>query len=162
MMEIIAANLLDVETIKNLATEIWPIAYKNVITDEQIAFMLEKGYSVSSIQQQMQDGHVFLIIKENGVSQGFASFSPTEKLQTYKLQKLYIHPNLQGKGAGKLLITAVENEVKSLNAQQLILNVNRGNKAQYFYKKLGYNIIETVDIPYYNYVLNDYVMAKNV
>ena len=49
-----------------------------------------------------------------------------------------------------------------LSAQYLHLNVNRKNPALAFYKKLGYEIIETVDIPFAEFWLNDYVMAKSI
>ncbi|MFC5283692.1 GNAT family N-acetyltransferase [Pedobacter alpinus] len=162
MISINIADANDLETIQQLAHAIWPIAYKDVIKEEQIVFMLKQSYSKEAIAYQVNEGHVFLIMKEDYTPKGFASFSITEKPWVYKLQKLYLHQSLQGKGAGKLLINEVEKQVKNLGASQLILNVNRGNKAQYFYTKMGYTIIKTVDIPYFNYVLNDYIMAKEL
>lgn len=162
MISINIAQASDLEIIHQLAQQIWPIAYKGVITDEQIDFMLQQSYTTEALLTQIKEGHTFLILKDGNLPKGFASFSATPQLEVYKLQKLYIHQSLQGRGAGKLLINEVEKQVKQLGANQLILNVNRGNKAQYFYAKLGYHITETVDIPYFTYVLNDYIMAKNL
>lgn len=162
MISINIADANDLECIHQMAHAIWPIAYKNVITDEQIVFMLQQGYSKEALIHQLNEGHVFLIIKEEGIPKGFASFGTAVQPSDYKLHKLYVHQSMQGKGAGKLLINEVEKQVKKLGAKRLILNVNRGNKAQYFYTKMGYTIIKTVDIPYFNYVLNDYIMAKNL
>jgi GNAT superfamily N-acetyltransferase len=92
---------------------------------------------------------------------GFAAFSETNTLeQVFKLHKLYLLPSEQGKGTGKLLIEEVSTQSKNLGGLILELNVNRGNKAVNFYKKQGFDVQQTLDIPYHTYVLNDYIMRK--
>jgi hypothetical protein len=44
----------------------------------------------------------------------------------------------------------------------MLLNVNRNNPAIDFYKKMKYQIIETVDIPLDKFWLNDYIMKKDL
>jgi hypothetical protein len=45
----------------------------------------------------------------------------------------------------------------------MILNVNRYNKARFFYEKFGFKIIDEVDISIgNNYFMNDYVMELNL
>ncbi|TKC00660.1 GNAT family N-acetyltransferase [Pedobacter cryophilus] len=162
MIEIKLAAIEDLEIIHQLASDIWWPTYKNVISDEQIAFMLNKMYSISALQNQMHEENVFLLLYVNELAKGFASYSKTAIDKTYKLQKLYLHPDQQGKGTGKLLIVEVEKQVKTLGGDALILNVNRGNKAKDFYKKVGYQILQELDIPYFHFVLNDYVMGKKL
>ncbi|MBK0381407.1 GNAT family N-acetyltransferase [Pedobacter sp. SD-b] len=161
-MKIITADLRHLETIHRIAKETWPIAYKNVISDEQIDFMLSKMYSILALEQQMEEGHVFVLLKTKNSNIGFASYSKDAKSNGYKLQKLYLHPKAQGKGAGKTLIEEVEKRVKDLGAEYLYLNVNRGNKAYGFYKKMGYDVFEEIDIPYYSFILDDYIMRKKL
>ena len=70
---------------------------------------------------------------------------------------------MQGKQAGRTLLQAIENIAQTNQAQFLSLNVNRYNvKAIAFYEKVGFEIVETVDIPLSTYVLNDYVMQKKI
>jgi ribosomal protein S18 acetylase RimI-like enzyme len=78
----------------------------------------------------------------------------------YKLDKLYALPNQQGKGLGKMLVNYVIEEIRSLGATALHLNVNRWNtKAQSFYEHLNFKTIEEQDIPIgEGYFMNDYVM----
>jgi len=73
---------------------------------------------------------------------------------------LYLLPSEQNKGFGRILLNEVEKKVTGLGADYLHLNVNRKNPALSFYEKLGYEIIETVDIPFAEFWLNDYVLAK--
>jgi len=162
MIKIEEASVKDLEIIHQLAHDIWWPTYKNVISDEQITFMLDKMYATSALKNQIEEGNVFLLLYVEGKANGFACFSNTAVDQVYKLQKLYLLPDQQGKGAGKLLLSSIEEKVKKLGATTLILNVNRGNKAQFFYQKVGYHIIEEVNIPYFQFVLNDYVMSKTL
>ncbi|HCX57958.1 MAG TPA: GNAT family N-acetyltransferase, partial [Sphingobacterium sp.] len=71
-------------------------------------------------------------------------------------------PNVQGKGFGKALIDFASQKTRLKGKGILELNVNRNNPAYHFYLKQGFEVIETIDIPYYDYVLNDYVMQKEV
>lgn len=161
MMEIRQAKDVDAGLISNLAHEIWPVTYKGVISDEQIYFMLGQSYSVDSVEAQMANEQQFFILDFEGIAQGFAGLTKASE-EIYKLQKLYVHQNIHGKGAGKLLITFVEDYCRKQGAVELQLNVNRNNKAKVFYGKMGYQIIERVDIPYYSYILNDYIMSKSL
>jgi len=160
MIKIALASIQDLPIIHQLAHKIWWPTYQNIISDEQIDFMLEKMHSVSALEKQLEEGHIFLILSVNEVAKGFASISETETPSLFKLQKLYLDPDQQGKGTGKILISATEEIAKNLGAKSLKLNVNRGNKAHHFYKKMGYQIIEEVDIPYHNFTLDDYIMQK--
>ena len=81
-------------------------------------------------------------------------------MRVLKIHKLYVLPCEQGKGTGKKLFEYLSKTAKELKVNILELNVNRANHALNFYQKMGFEIIETVDIPYYQFVLNDYIMRK--
>ena len=162
-MHIRQANYSDIPAISNLATKIWWPTYTNVIPDEQIEFMLEDLYSEVALLSQMDAGITFLMAEREDLPVGFAAFSLTEPENlVYKLQKLYVLHTEQGKGTGKTLIAEVTNLAKQAKGKVLELNVNRKNPAFNFYKKLGFEIYQTVDIPYNHFVLNDYVMRKSI
>ena len=72
-------------------------------------------------------------------------------------------PNQQGNGTGKMLLEHVVNSIKEKDATALTLNVNRYNKARYFYEKHGFTIEEEVDIDIgEGYFMNDYIMELNL
>ena len=52
-MEIRKATPSDTETIAALAEKIWMQYYPEIITVEQIRYMLDKMYSAPALQQQM-------------------------------------------------------------------------------------------------------------
>ena len=45
---------------------------------------------------------------------------------------------------------------------RLELNVNRANPSLDFYKKYGFKISDKVDIPYYQFILKDYILRKDI
>ena len=160
-LEIRTADIEDINTIGWLAQQIWPIAYQNILSKDQLEYMLTLIYSPESLQRQMETGHEFLIAELDEQPVGFAAYSQLNKEGIYKLHKLYVLPSLHGKGLGKALLDTVTDDVISLGAKTLRLNMNRNNRAKQFYERNGFSIIgeEDVDIGN-NYYMNDYIMEK--
>lgn len=158
------ANENDLPIIRSLAEQTWPTAYSDIISQEQIDFMLDKMYSQGELLNQLREGHTFLIAAELKEDVGFAGFSVVEtETHTFKLHKLYVLPKMHGKGVGKILMNEVVSQVKAQGGKFLQLNVNRNNKAKDFYEKGGFKIKETVDLDIGNgFYMNDYVMEKTL
>jgi ribosomal protein S18 acetylase RimI-like enzyme len=76
-----------------------------------------------------------------------------------KIHKIYLLPEMQGKGFGKFMIDEVSKIAKSNKQKGIYLNVNKYNTAKFFYEKLGFVISkeEVIDIGN-DYVMDDYVM----
>lgn len=162
-LQIRKASLEDIPVINRLAEEIWWPTYRDFISEDQIHFMLKEMYSAEALEKQLEEGVTFLMALRADIPVGFAGFSQTDEAeQIFKLHKLYVLPSEQGKGTGKALVDEVSRLAKADGGKMLELNVNRGNKAQHFYKKIGFDIHQTLDIPYHHFVLNDYVMRKTL
>lgn len=162
-MDIRKATERDIQAIHQMAEEIWWPAYRDILSKEQIQFMLEEMYSVKNLKLQMSEGIEFLLVERDQIPVAFAGYSLTEPdKQIYKLHKIYVLPSEQGKGTGKSLIEYISSLIKSQGATILELNVNRANPAKYFYERLGFGIHKTVDIPFHHFVMNDYIMRKSL
>ena len=163
MFVIRKATVKDIPLIRQLTFAIWPQTYTQLLTKEQIEYMLQLIYSETSLQKQMEiDGCTFIIIYEDNKPVAFASYSQT-KPQVWKLHKIYVLATQQGKGTGKFIINFIVEEIKQQNAKALQLQVKRDNPAQDFYKKLGFTIIETADFDIGNgYFMKDYVMELSL
>ena len=162
-LEIRPADTDDINIIGWLAQQIWPVAYRDIITKAQLEYMLQLIYSPDSLKEQMRLGHQFLIAELDEEPVGFASYSPLTESGIFKLHKLYVMPKLHGKGLGKALLDFVTDAVLSLGATTLRVNMNRHNKAKTFYERNGFKIVgeEDIDIGN-NYFMNDYVMEKKL
>jgi diamine N-acetyltransferase len=154
------ASFNDISFIQQIAANTWPSAYEKLLGKQQVDYMLGLFYSRPSLEEQMKNHHHFFLALFNYLPVGFASFSNIND-RTYKLQKLYVLPQVQKTGAGKKLLETVETVAKSMGAQKLQLNVNRQNDARNFYTKAGFKIIKEEDIDIGNgFYMNDYVMEK--
>ncbi len=160
MIEIKPAQISDLTTIHNLAHEIWPGAYLEILGQKQLDYMLEKIYSLPSLEHQFAIlKHQFIILVEDETPIGFASYSPHEGAPVYHLNKIYVLPGHQGKNLGKKLLDYITSDIKKSGATSLQLNVNRYNKALHFYEKQGFKIIRKEDNDIGSgYFMNDYVM----
>lgn len=154
----------DISSIISIAKITWNATYKTIISQEQIDYMLHLFYSEKTIMEQMQNpANHFWGFKEEGKLSGYAHcVEDNNDKQLIKLSKLYVLPETQRQGIGKSLMSYLENECKALDKNVITLNVNRHNPAKDFYLKLGYEIVEEVDIPLDKFWLNDYVMEKRV
>jgi ribosomal protein S18 acetylase RimI-like enzyme len=164
MVAILKANADAIPTIKKLAHLTWQVTYKEILSAKQMNYMLHLFYDEDALQKQMVQGHQFILAVENNEAVGFASYSPKENnTAIYKLHKIYVDPNQQGKNIGKLLLNYIIDDIKTKNADKLELNVNRHNKALHFYQKNGFEIVKEEDINIGNgYFMNDYVMLKKL
>ena len=158
------ATVADIPTIHRLAEAAWWPAYRGIISDEQIRYMLDRMYSTEALEAQLCiDGHRFLLARHGGRYAGFAAYGLRDpRSRVFRLHKLYVRPDFQGAGLGRKLIRAVEEGARALGASRLELNVNRANPALHFYERCGYRIRQTVDIAYGPYWLNDYVMDREL
>ena len=154
----------DMPIISDLAEQIWPQTYKDYINEEQLRYMLDLMYNKGELLSQLQQGYIFLIAEEGSKDVGFACSSLVDvETQTYKLHKLYVLPEMHGKGVGKILINEIKNLAERNGGKFLQLNVNRNNKAKDFYLKGGFKIKETVDVNIGNgFFMNDYVMELEI
>ncbi len=160
-MQIRQAHRVDVSEIHRLAHETWWVAYKNVISKRQISFMLDDMYSEAALLEQFDSEIEFLIAEKDDVACGFAAFSSSDSI-ILRIHKLYILPSAQGKGAGKMLLDYLSNIALHRGLIRLELNVNRANPSLDFYKKYGFKISDKVDIPYYQFILKDYILRKDI
>ncbi len=152
----------DVEAIQKIAHETWPHAYGNILSQEQLDYMLEALYEKQVLHQLIvTQQQFFLLLMERGSPVAFAAYGPWKE-QVYKLHKLYILPAHQRKGYGRRLIEEVIQRVRKDRATKLALNVNRHNNAVDFYKNIGFQIVRNEDIPIGPYCMNDYIMELEV
>ncbi len=153
----------EVALIKSLAHKIWPKVYCNMISSEQIDYMLNWMYSIETLQTNINNGHQFYLGKENAEVLGFMGIQINYTPNEMKLHKLYVQADCHGKGIGKALIEKAKSIAKENQQKAIVLQVNRENPAVSFYKKLGFEInkLEVSDIGG-GFVMDDYIMSLSI
>lgn len=148
--------------ISELAERIWWPTYGTILSAAQIRFMLDKMYHPDSISEQMTEGLQFYIAQLPDRAVGFLGLTIQNSDPVLRIEKIYVDPEQQKKGVGKKLIHHAISIAKESHCSLIELNVNRQNPALGFYKKFGFEIAREVDIPFYNFFLNDYILQLDV
>jgi GNAT superfamily N-acetyltransferase len=165
MIKITEAFVEDIAKIQEIAYVTWPITYGEILTTAQLDYMLDLIYSDEALSKQIQNKEqLFYLVSDSESVIGFIGIEHHYKNEAItKIHKIYLLPETQGKGYGKTIFNSIEELALENHSNELLLNVNRFNTALNFYKKLGFEIKETVDIEIGNgYLMEDYVMGKNL
>lgn len=157
------ATASDIPTIKNLAHDIWPVVYRDMISIDQINYMLKMMYSDDSLHRQMFDEScTFLIAFNENCPVGFASYSPLNHGK-FKLHKLYVLPTMHGNGIGKKLLITVFKMIVELDGKSIELQVNKNNKAKEFYHAMGFEVEKEMVLDIGGgFMMDDFVMVKKM
>ncbi len=165
MVNLQIASLEQLNTVRELAKIIWPRSFVDILTSEQIVFMMDWMYSLETLEKQHKEGQVFLLVYEDDTPIGFSAFETNiKKTGKTKIHKIYIDQRVQGKGVGRSVMDFIANSAIQNNQSHLILNVNRFNqKAIDFYYSIGFKeaFREVIDIGN-GFVMDDIVMEKEV
>ena len=165
MITLRLATSSDVSLIQEAAEKTWPVSYRGMISPEQIRYMLDRMYSREKIEAAINDPkQEFWLAEEDGKTLGFCGIEHDRPEPGFtRIHKLYILPDTQGSGLGKIFIEHVEKEARKHGNNKLHLNVNKQNKAVGFYQKHGFKIDydEVLDIGN-GYVMDDFVMVKKL
>lgn len=165
MLDIYTATSSDFPIIQEIAYVTWPHTFRDILSKEQISYMIEMMYStVALTEQTMQKKHQYLIVKDETKNLGYASYELNYKgLSITKIHKIYILPEAQGKGVGKLLMNTITTVAKENRNTSLSLNVNRDNAAFDFYRNIGFEKVgeENIDIGD-GFLMEDFIMNKKL
>jgi GNAT superfamily N-acetyltransferase len=153
----------DIAPVCALAREIWLQHYPGIITVRQIEYMLAQRYSPDAIRRQLQAGEAsWDKLEVRGELCGFASCETGAQAQAMKLDKLYVHQLVRGKGYGAALIAHAAEAASRQGMDTLYLQVNRYNHgAVAAYLRAGFVVSKTLKMDIGNgFFMDDYVMSK--
>jgi ribosomal protein S18 acetylase RimI-like enzyme len=155
----------DVEQLAALAREIWYAHYSAIISAAQIEYMLGQRYHSGLVLAELRrDGVWWDKLMVAGQMTGFASYFLTGVPGEMKLDKLYVHPRLQRRGYGGMMIARAGEAARARGCSRLMLAVNKNNRSAIAaYLKHGFHIANAVvkDIGG-GFIMDDYIMVKPV
>ncbi|KAA0128922.1 GNAT family N-acetyltransferase [Chryseobacterium sp. SN22] len=161
-MKLIKATEKDISVIQDLARRSWEHAYAELLSGEQMEYMLSTMYSAEEIAVQLQQPcyHYYLIKDESNDSyDGFIGYENSYEENTTKLHRIYLIPESKGKGAGKSALGFLKEKVAQYGDSRIILNVNKYNQARNFYESQGFSVYDEGVFDIGNgFVMDDYLM----
>ena len=151
--------------VRAIAETVWPVCYKDILSAEQIRYMMDMMYSADVIDREIKAGVHYSFVTASGEIAGYLAWGPCDPNPGIaKLHKLYLLPAKHGQGIGSGAIGLVKQEVRTAGYRNLQLNVNRQNScAIKCYRKNGFAIIQQEDNDIGNgFFMNDYVMGTEL
>jgi ribosomal protein S18 acetylase RimI-like enzyme len=158
-------GVADVDSVIELARQVWQQTYPEIISQEQIDYMLAQRYSRERLlaelgmpdiwwDQAMVDGHLT----------GFSSCMTVAGGSEMKLDKLYVDPQRQRSGTGGRLIKEVERHAHGAGCRALILAVNKRNeRAIAAYRRHGFVVRDSVCVDIgHGFLMDDFIMSKSL
>ena len=129
----------DAGALQLLLSETWHSAYDEIIGKDEVAKISARWHTPKVLLGQMAElGSCFLVARSNGQLAGHAYARPSGK-DAVELSRLYILPQMQGRGLGSALLEAVR--AHFAGCELIKLEVQEANlPAQKFYKAHGFRI----------------------
>ncbi|HBD26454.1 GNAT family N-acetyltransferase [Flavobacterium sp.] len=160
-MKLTALKIEQLPIVIDLTKKIWPVAYGEILSKEQLDYMIDKFYNETALREQIEvKGHVFYLAQDDNEKYvGFVSYELNSEPNKTKIHKIYVLPETQGTGLGRQFFELVKEKAIENHQKAIFLNVNKYNNAIHFYTKLGFTKVkdEVIDIGN-SYVMDDYVM----
>ncbi|MCO5233829.1 MAG: GNAT family N-acetyltransferase [Chitinophagales bacterium] len=159
-MEFKEAEGKDFVQIEQLIRKVWEPSYRHIVPQKQIIAMYDELCNQEALIRHTLDGAQYYLAVNKGEILGFVCLY--QMIDGLRISKLYVDSDFQKKGVGRFLLDQAQLICEYNNLKYIELNVNRYNKALYFYRHYGFYIKCSEDIPYKEYWLNDYVMRLDI
>lgn len=163
-----AALYGDIPLIHGMAEVVFRRTYAEILSPEQMEYMMDWMYSEEHLREQMDSGHQYFLAFCGEVPAGYVSVQPEDApeaggRQVFHLQKLYVMPEFQGRGLGRTLFDRAVSSIAPCAPCRIELNVNRNNPAVKFYEHIGMRRLRQGDFPIgQGFYMNDYIMGLDV
>ena len=147
------------EELAETADVIWHQCYSELLSGEQIDYMLGKYLSVEAFKEQAEEGYIYRGLFIDGELVGFTGSQ--KQGDRIFLSKLYLQERYHGLGLGKALM----DDCIGLYPEciSVYLTVNKHNSSYNMYRHLGFEVIDSVvtDIGE-GFVMDDYIMQRRL
>lgn len=151
----------DLHKIARLATVVWHEHYKDILSKEQIDYMVEKFQSFDAMKKQIsEEGYQYLMLENGGGLAGYIGYHMEEN--SLFLSKLYLKKICRRRGYATQALAYLMKLAKTEGKHRIWLTVNKHNSGSIaFYQKSGFTTFaeETTEIGH-GYVMDDYFMEK--
>ena len=147
--------------VRQVADEVWPLTFREILSPEQITYMMKMMYAPEVMEREYAEGIRFNGVFDDEKAVGYYIWGACKEMQgVAKLHKCYLLTEYQGKGIGSRMLAEAKQQAAKAGYSTMRLNVNRHNeKAMRAYFRNGFKAVEMVDNAIGNgFFMNDFVM----
>jgi len=158
-------SVYDVDSVIALARQVWQRTYPEIISQEQIDYMLAQRYGRERLLAELETSRIWWDkATVDGRLAGFSSCIAVSGCREMKLDKLYVDPQRQRSGIGGRLIEEVERHAGAADCSTLILAVNKRNeRAIAAYRRHGFVVRDSVCVDIgHGFVMDDFIMSRSL
>ena len=153
----------DFRTVAEVATTVWREAFKGIVPDDQVEYMLGKFQSYDAIRNYvLEEGYTYLMIREGSRVVGYAAYVPEG--DRLFLSKIYILKEFRHQGRTSAVFDHLREVARALGLRAVYLTVNRDNSASIsVYEHEGFETVESRDTPIGDgFYMHDFIMEMKV
>ena len=150
------------EIVRRIADDVWPKTFREILSPEQIVYMMKMMYAPEVMEKELVSGIHFRAAFVEGTAAGYTSWAPYAIPGTAKLHKVYLLQEFQGRGIGSAMLADAAEQARKAGFTRLRLNVNKHNaRARRAYFRNGFIDVEAVKIDIgHGFFMDDFVMEK--
>ena len=138
------ATMRDLPAIKDLLAATWHATYDNIYGIERVSEITTEWHSLQALEKQLAAPRSEFLVADDGERIAGMAYARQTSDQEVKLNQLYISPEFQGRGVGKMLLEEIEESF--FEVPKLFLEVEEKNVgAVGFYIKRGFLQSSTVE-----------------
>ncbi|PIB35880.1 hypothetical protein BFP72_10980 [Reichenbachiella sp. 5M10] len=163
MIEFVEATSKEqLEVIRVLAVEIWNEHYPAIIGQEQVDYMLTTFQTVEKIDEQINEGYVYVLICDADGDLGYCAYRIEE--QALFLSKIYVRSVHRKRGVARATMGYLAELAVEHHRQTIYLTVNKYNlDAIHTYEKMGFVKKDEIVVDIGGgFVMDDFVMDVSV
>ncbi|MFA5658401.1 MAG: GNAT family N-acetyltransferase [Oscillospiraceae bacterium] len=152
-----------IDTLAKIADEIWHEHFSAILSPEQIDYMVDVFQSYSAINEQLKKlGYSYYFLEADSNPIGYIGLK--QENNKLFLSKLYILKEYRGKGYASRAFEFLEEMCREKHLKAIWLTVNRNNETPIkVYEKKGFvTIREQVSDIGNGFVMDDFVMEKEI
>ena len=157
-------NDTELHEVAELAEKIWHECFPEIISEEQISYMVDKFQSYNAMKNQVDtQDYTYFAVRDDGELCGYIGAKP-ESDERYFLSKLYLRSDKRGRGIASQMLQRVFDEAKFCGKSKVYLSVNKYNdRAVAVYKAKGFIVADTAETDIGNgFIMDDFIMEKTL
>lgn len=134
----------DAPAIARVHVASWNAAYRGVIADEALDDLTEERLAPEWRREIEAGVSEVAVVEVDAVVTGYSRYGPSrdddlDPKTTAEIYGFYLHPDTWGKGAGRVLMTHVKDDLGTRGFRDAVLWVVQVNdRAQAFYRGVGF------------------------
>ncbi len=134
------ARLADAVALGRIHVTAWQQAYREVFTDDFLDG-LDPEARADWFRRAIDSGPEILVTEDAGRVAGFCIFGPADEKDWAEVYAIYVAPGLWGRGHGRALLEAAEQQLVDSGYEKVLLWVVDSNRAaRAFYERLGWSL----------------------